>query len=325
MRIGVCAALQVDSTVHARGFLHGVYLAACTLPGIRRAELLFYDDGASAEGGARAAAAFIEAGVHAVIGHFASASAEAALAHYRSAGLPLLLPASTRAGLTRQGSTALRICASDRVLARHAAALLRGQGLQRVCLAGDDSLHGRSQLEELHEALLAAGLQPLPDWRQAQAGVYCGRLKASRAFLLEQRAAGNALPLYFTDDAASPALTARLEVPGEVSVLSFPAGMAAAALTPCQAFFGASPLLYTLETLAAFAVLEQAAQASPAPLSGPALLQTLREREFASPLGAIRFAAGENLHAQVSLWRHGGGALREHAILAPLGQDTSNQ
>jgi len=315
MRIGICAALQVDTTVHARGFLHGVLVAACALPGIRRAQLTFFDDGAGAEGGAQAADAFLRARVDAVVGHFASASAAAAIDRYEAAGIPLLLPASTRAQLTRRGGTAFRICASDDLIARHLVEVLRSHGVRRVWLDGDDSLHGRSQLEALHAALGPDAPTRLASSAGADAIVYCGRLRASRIYLETQRALGNRAPIYFTDDAASGALVAGIAAPGPVYVVSFPVRPVDAhhpAAAAYAALFHRPPLLYAMETVAAFAAIEQAANSS---LS---MLAALRTETFSTPLGRIRFVDGENRYSSVSLWHADGDELKESTTLAPL-------
>ena len=315
MRIGICAALQVGTTAHARGFLHGVLVATCALPGIRRAQLMFFDDGAGAEGGAKAADAFLRARVDAVVGHFASASAAAAIDRYEAAGIPLLLPASTRAQLTRCGGTAFRICASDNLVARHLIEVLRSHGVRSVYLDSDDSLHGHSQLEALHAALGPGEPTLLASAAGADAIVYCGRLRASRIYLETQRALGNQMPIYFTDDAASSELIAGITAPGPVYVVSFPVRPINAnhpAAAAYAALFQRPPLLYAMETVAAFSAIEQAANSS---LS---MLAALRTETFSTPLGQLQFIDGENRYSSVSLWHAAGDELKELTTLAPL-------
>jgi len=300
MRLGICAALDVRTTLHARSFLRGVYLSSHLFGSVRRAQHFYFDDGASAAGGRAAAKSFIDAKVDAVIGHFASESADAVVETYAQAGIPLILPASTCAALTEAGSTTFRVCASDRVLAQRLLTFAQGQGLARLALFADPSLHGQRQLHELEEAAKLSTIQIVQDVAQADAWVFCGRLKASRQFLVENRAAGCGLPIFFTDDAASPALVSGLEQTGTVYVVSFPiAGdlpQAQSVDLAYQRIYGEQAPVYAIETLAAFSLVDLAAR------QRRDLLDALRFEEFSTPAGPISFSNGENDHARVSLW-----------------------
>jgi branched-chain amino acid transport system substrate-binding protein len=300
MRLGICAALDVGTTLHARGFLRSVYLSSHLFPHVRRARHFYFDDGASADGGRAAARHFIDAKVDAVIGHFASDSAAAAVESYAQAGIPLILPASTCAALTDTGKTTFRICASDRLLATRLIEFAKAEGLNRLALFTDPSLHGRQQMHELHEAAQLSTVEVIDDVNNADAVVFCGRLKASRQFLVDKRANGCELPLFFTDDAASPALVEGLKRTGTVFVISFPmAGDLAEAQSfdaTYQQIYAEQAPVYAVETLAAFALVDRAAA------DQRELLDALRFDHFATPAGPVSFRDGENNHARVSLW-----------------------
>ena len=313
MRLGICAALDVGTTLHARSFLRGVYLSSHLFSNVRRARHFYFDDGANADGGRAAAKRFIEAGVDAVIGHFASESAAAVVETYAQAGIPLILPASTCAALTEDGSTTFRVCASDRVLARRLLTFAEGQGLLRLALFADPSLHGQQQLHELQHAAKLSTAKVVTDVNQADALVFCGRLKASRQFLVENRAAGCGLPLFFTDDAASPALVSGLEQTGTVYVVSFPVASdlpeAQSVDLAYQRIYGEQAPVYAIETLAAFSLVDLAAR------QRRGLLDALRFEQFSTPAGPISFSNGENDHARVSLWVYADQRTHERRLL----------
>lgn len=313
MRLGICAALDVGTTLHARSFLRGVYLSSHLFGNVRRARHFYFDDGANADGGRAAAKRFIEARVDAVIGHFASESAAAVVETYAQAGIPLILPASTCAALTEDGSTTFRVCASDRVLARRLLTFAEGQGLLRLALFADPSLHGQQQLHELQHAAKLSTAKVVTDVNQADALVFCGRLKASRQFLVENRAAGCGLPLFFTDDAALPALVSGLEQTGTVYVVSFPVASdlpeAQSVDLAYQRIYGEQAPVYAIETLAAFSLVDLAAG------QRRGLLDALRFEQFSTPAGPISFSNGENDHARVSLWVYADQRAHERRLL----------
>lgn len=314
MRLGICAALDVGTTLHARSFLRGVYLSTHLFSNVRRARHFYFDDGANADGGRAAAKCFIKARVDAVIGHFASESAAAVVESYAQAGIPLILPASTCAALTAEGRTTFRVCASDRVLAKRLLAFAQSQGLLRLMLFADPSLHGQQQLHELQGAMNLSTVQRVHDRAQADALVFCGRLKASRQFLVDNRAAGCGLPLFFTDDAASPALVSGLAQTGTVYVISFPVASdlpeAQSVDLVYQRLYGEQAPVYAIETLAAFSLVDLATQ------ERCGLLQALHSRTFSTPAGPISFSHGENRHARVSLWIYADKHVHERRLLS---------
>lgn len=314
MRLGICAALDVRTTLHARSFLRGVYLSSHLFSHVRRARHLYFDDGASAEGGRAAAQRFIEAKVDAVIGHFASESAAAVVERYAQAGIPLILPASTCAKLTEDGRTTFRVCASDRVLAKRLLSFAHEAGLHRLALFADASLHGRQQREELTEQARLSPVRIVSDRAEADALVYCGRLKASHQFLVDNRAAGCELPLFFTDDAASPALVDGVHRPGTVYVVSFPVASDLADAQQVdrvyQRVYGEQAPVYAIETLAAFSLVDAAA------CHGRDLLNALRYEQFSTPVGPVSFSNGENDHARVSLWIYADQRVHERRLLS---------
>lgn len=312
MRLGICAALEVGTTLHARSFLRGVYLSSCLFENVRRARHVYFDDKACADGGRAAAELFIGEQVDAVIGHFASESAAAVVESYAQAGIPLILPASTCAALTEDGSTTFRVCASDRVIARRLLSFAASQGLERLALFADPSLHGQRQLREL-KAATGLSTTCVDDPSQADALVFCGRLKASQQFLRDQRAAGCQLPLFFTDDAASPALVAGVNPLGTVYVVSFPVASdlpeAHAVELAYQRLHGEQAPVYAIETLAAFALVDHAVQ------QPKGMLNSLRFNHFSTPAGPISFTNGENERARVSLWVYADEHLHERRLL----------
>ncbi|HEY0290272.1 MAG TPA: ABC transporter substrate-binding protein [Pseudomonas sp.] len=312
MRLGICAALEVGTTLHARSFLRGVYLASHLFENVRRARHVYFDDNANADGGRAAAKLFIDEKVDAVIGHFASESAAAVVESYAQAGIALILPASTCAALTEDGSTTFRVCASDRVLAQQLLAFSERQGLRRLALFADESLHGQQQLHEIKAAPKLSTVL-VDDAAHADALVFCGRLKASHQFLRGQRAAGCQLPLFFTDDAASPALVGGVSQLGTVYVVSFPVACdlpeAQSVDRAYQRIFGEQAPVYAIETLAAFALVDQAVQ------QPEGLLDALRFQHFSTPTGPISFTNGENDRARVSLWVYADKRVHERRLL----------
>jgi ABC-type branched-subunit amino acid transport system substrate-binding protein len=319
MRLGICAALDVNTTLHARSFLRGVLLSSHLFENVRRARHFYVDDGATADGGRAAAKRFIHERVDAVIGHFASESAAAVVESYAQAGIPLILPASTCAALTEDGRTTFRVCASDRQLAKRLLSFAESQGFKRLAVYCDPSLHGRQQLHEVREAanLSTASLSTtvLVDTdAEADALVFCGRLKASRQFLVDKRAAGCALPLIFTDDAASPALVSGLGQTGTVYVISFPIASdlpeAQSVDLAYQRIYGEPAPVYAIETLAAFSLVDRA-------ISQPSgLLDALRYQKFSTPAGPISFTNGENDRARISLWVYADDRVHERRLLS---------
>jgi ABC-type branched-subunit amino acid transport system substrate-binding protein len=299
MRLGICAALEVSTTLHARSFLRGVFLSSHLFENVRRSRHFYFDDKANADGGRAAAELFIREKVDAVVGHFASESAAAVVETYAQAGIALILPASTCAALTQDGSTTFRVCASDRVLAQRLLEFAQSQGLKRLALFADESLHGQQQLHEL-KAVNNLSTILVDDPERADALVFCGRLKSSHRFLRECRAAGCRLPLFFTDDAASPALINGVDRVGTVYVVSFPLASdlpeAHFADRVYQRLYGEQAPVYAIETLAAFALVDRAVQ------QPKGLLDALRYQHFSTPAGPISFTNGENDRARVSLW-----------------------
>jgi hypothetical protein len=188
-----------------------------------------------------------------------------------------------------------------------------GQGLLRLALFADPSLHGQQQLHELQHAAKLSTAKVVTDVNQADALVFCGRLKASRQFLVENRAAGCGLPLFFTDDAASPALVSGLEQTGTVYVVSFPVASdlpeAQSVDLAYQRIYGEQAPVYAIETLAAFSLVDLAAR------QRRGLLDALRFEQFSTPAGPISFSNGENDHARVSLWVYADQRAHERRLL----------
>lgn len=301
MRIGFTAAFRTEVTVHARGFLQGIYLGAQLYPEIRRAEWVFYDDNASVAGGLDAAEYFIQQNVDVVIGHFASESAAAALPLYETHAIPLILPASTCASLTQRSALAFRVCASDKTLASRLVDHLTRHSVSRYALFCDESLHGRQQAAEIEALLVTQPIErmALPD--DAEVTIFCGRLKASAEYLQTLRAASLKVPVYLTDDACSDALFHGITDSGDVTIFSFPPGgeNSSAAYQQiqrhCRAYFGHDILLYTSETLSALSLISQR------DLNRRSITDLLINENFTTPGGKVSFKEGENQHAKIQI------------------------
>lgn len=148
MRTIACVAcLDPRRSVHTTTFLRAIELARDFVVA-EDVHLCLYDDQASAQGGLYAARQVIASAPHAVVGHFASASAAVAAPCYAQHGLPLFLPAATSRGLTLHYTT-YRVCDHDQDYAEWLCGELaeRGWGIEQ--LRHDGSVHGKSVVSEL--------------------------------------------------------------------------------------------------------------------------------------------------------------------------------
>lgn len=144
----------------------------------------------------------------AVIGHFNSLGALAALPVYASAGLPLILPLSTRTGLLdAHPGAALRWCPDDSAQIDRVCRAARSDGHRVLVIAHDGSPNGRGLAGEF-----AAHPDPSPPLRligdevitvPADAGiVVCGTHVGVAGHLRALRAANPTSACYVTDDCA---------------------------------------------------------------------------------------------------------------------------
>lgn len=301
MRIGFTAAFSTEVTIHARGFLQGIFLGAQMYPDIREAEWIFYDDNASVAGGLKAAEFFIRQNVDVVIGHFASESAAAALPLYKTHAIPLILPASTCASLTQRSDLVFRLCASDETLARKLVGYLTRSAVSRYALFCDESLHGRQQASEIETLLVTLPIERVALPGNAEVVIFCGRLKASAEYLKTLRSASLKVPVYLTDDAYSDALFNGISDPGEVIVFSFPPGGEQNSVEyqqvqhSCQTYFKHDLLLYTSETISALSLINHKG------LDRRSITNLLKKSNFNTPGGKVSFKTGENKHARIQI------------------------
>lgn len=301
MRIGFTAAFRTEVTIHARGFLQGIYLSSQLYPAIREAEWVFYDDNASVAGGVKAAELFMRENVDVVVGHFASESAAAALPLYKAHSIPLILPASTCASLTQRSDLAFRVCASDRTLAGKLVEHLIHRSVYRYALFCDESLHGRQQAAEIETQLATQPIERVALPEDAEVVIFCGRLKASNEYLKTLRSASQNIPVYLTDDAYSDTLFHGIPDPGEIFVFSFPPGGEKKSSTyqemqhSCRMHFQHGLLLYTSETIAALSLISQS------DLNRERITDVLLNENFNTPGGKVAFESGENIHARIQI------------------------
>jgi branched-chain amino acid transport system substrate-binding protein len=108
-----------------------------------RTIIIFADDRADPVRAAQVARRFIDRGVDVVVGHFNSDCAETAAALYAPAGIPLILPASTRPSLTG-GPMVFRICPNDHDQTAAISHFMHEQGLERGAIWTDGSRYGMS-------------------------------------------------------------------------------------------------------------------------------------------------------------------------------------
>ncbi|MBA2672104.1 ABC transporter substrate-binding protein [Ramlibacter sp.] len=136
--------------------IRGAVAAFATAPDL---EFQLVDDQADPAVAARVAAMVVQGGADVVIGHFNSDCARTAMPIYRSAGIPLLLPASTAAGLA-DGQGVFRLCADEVQQVHEIAIFLRETlGGRRLSVWSDGSAYAH----RLRRVLEAATGRTLPD------------------------------------------------------------------------------------------------------------------------------------------------------------------
>lgn len=161
--------------------------AAARHPGVRWE---FHDDRGDQVVAARIAAGVVTGGYAAVIGHFNSLGARASLPLYASAGLPVVLPLSTRPGLADGYRNAVQWCPDDLDQVAALRLVAATHGVRRLGVRHDGTDYGRGMAELFGGEADGDGL------------VVCGTHHGSAARARELRADGFAGPLYFTDDCA---------------------------------------------------------------------------------------------------------------------------
>ena len=141
--VGIAGPLTGERSAHAP-LLH----RACTRLRLAGVIPVLLDDQADPATAVRAAHRFVASGVSAVIGHFNSACADATRWIYRDAGISLMLPASSKSGLTDLEGV-FRLCPTDaeqaRLLWRSAAGIPR----ENVEIVVDGSPYSDRLLEKV--------------------------------------------------------------------------------------------------------------------------------------------------------------------------------
>jgi branched-chain amino acid transport system substrate-binding protein len=161
-RIGLAAPLEGALALLGQQMRDGAEVAA-RLAGH---EVLVEDDACTAEGGRRAARAFVEAEVRIVTGFLCSEAIEAALPILGKAGIPVVTQGVRNNGLTdrRKRSGWLVWRAAPRADAEHAAVagifVARWRG-ELFAIVDDGTIHGRELAESLRLAAELAGLEPV--------------------------------------------------------------------------------------------------------------------------------------------------------------------
>lgn len=307
LTVGLTAILDPRRTAHARTFLRGIVMAINTMPDVAALRFVTADDGASGARAIEVAEGFVRGGVDLVVGHFSSDAALTAAGVYERHGVPLLLPASTADKVTRGTTVAFRVCPSDTLLARRLVAFVGTEGWSRISVEADPSLHGRHLAEEIRAGAARAGLDLTDDPWAADAAVFAGRLEESAAYLAGRRSEGYRRPIVLTDDAASPALLARVPDAGTVAVIGFVAASMIDGTGPIagahRVSYGEEPAVYFLETVAALTIAAQLSR-----MQGDRL-KHLRNGRFATVLGEMSFEGGECRNPPHALWQARDGRL----------------
>ncbi len=310
LKVGVSALFDPSVTPHARTFLRALAVAADQFPEVAALQTVFLDDGAEPARARDVAQRFLGDGVEVVVGHFSSDAAQAAAGLYAQAGVPLLTPAATLSALTRHWPNVFRLCPPDASLARRLVDFACAEGWRRCSVECDASAHGRELAREIRCEAGKAGVWVPTGPAGAEVAVFAGRLAASRQYLIDKRTGGHTGPIVLTDDAASPHLLAGLLDMGSVFVLSFspPRGEHDGMRRVLRAhfsMFGSEPHVYFVESVAALALA-----AALRDHDAEDRLRLLQDRAIVTPVGSLRFHAGELAQASHTVWRAEAGQLR---------------
>jgi branched-chain amino acid transport system substrate-binding protein len=305
--IGFVAPLSSGEAVVAVPMLEAVVRGAAAADGVARplgatVEVRPLDDhrdpARAAELVGRLAA---DPSVIGVVGPKNSGCARAAIPVARAAGLPLLLPAATADDLCRLGGGwVFRLCATDAATADAAAALCLRLGVGRLAVIADATPYGAGLAAGVAEAARAAGIEVggRLDGRDA---VFHAMGEVEQAEAIRAARAGG----------FQGALLGAEGGPGaELPALAGGAAEGAFELYAGTPAPGATTV-YAAEAEDAARLLVEAAAASlagSAPGSGSVDRERLRAALAVSELdgrsGRVAFtAAGERVHAAVSLWR----------------------
>ncbi|MEI7375995.1 ABC transporter substrate-binding protein [Dickeya chrysanthemi] len=258
-RIACVACLDVRRSVHTTTFLRAVELAQSELlPD--NVELRLFDDGASADGARQAIQQVMDWKADAVVGHFASASADVAAPYYAQHQRPLFLPAAT-AHLLTEHATTYRLCDSDKDYGRWLQQLMIQQAWLPALITHDGSLHGASVAGQIDGAMETV----FPQVLKTNTTVFSGSYSASLDYAVTwAKQSTEQARLILTDDAWSAALVPELLARGVslparhiyvAGLQPLPVGDAAMRIRAIwRRRWGDEPGCYFWETLAALEV-----------------------------------------------------------------------
>lgn len=257
IRLACVACMDERRSVHTPTYLRAVELAQeLLLP--EQATVRLFDDGASAEGAARAAQAIVAWAPDAIVGHFASSAAAVAAPLYAQHHLPLFLPAATAKHLTHYPTT-WRLCDNDEDYAAWLRQRFKRQDRLPLFISDDGSVHGKSVTQHLSGIASTGG----PD--RARTTFYAGSYRHALAWTIRwaQQAPEDA-HLILGDDAWSAELVPALLSAGidlstrqifVAAVMAQPVGKQAEAITTAwRQRWDGLPGCYFWETLAALQV-----------------------------------------------------------------------
>ncbi|WP_217564592.1 alpha/beta hydrolase fold domain-containing protein [Vibrio cholerae] len=255
LRIACVACLDPQKSVHTVTFLRALELFEELMPQV---EFRRYDDSADPTVAADVCQEIIDDNVDVVVGHFLSDAAEVAAPEYAKANIPLLLPAATRDGLTRNETT-YRVCDSESGYVPWLKEQLNIRGKHIVSVERDASLHAQG---------LNLALSPQIDVSVQSEGafsMYVGKYQSCIDYLKAKMEKVGALgSVLLSDDAFSPKLIEELQalevdLPSSeiwIAALSpIPRGhIAETLLTRYKDRFGGTPGSYFWETIAALEI-----------------------------------------------------------------------
>lgn len=262
LTLGFSACLDERRSAHARSFSRAVQLACEWVAANLAIEIvpLWVDDGASHEGGARAAREIVRSNVRAVVGHFASAAAAAAMPVYSEREVAAYLPAATAASL-RSYRCVRRLCDADDDYAHWIRSVLTGQAWRKVAVLGDGSTHA----ESVRAALQREWPEGIAEAERAEAVLFSGMLATTLEFVNSRGLAGDRRPLLVTDDAQAEDFARAVQDRARefpLYVLGFvvrpTTAQAAAFERVYRDRWGCAPGIYFYETVSAVQVAVQA-------------------------------------------------------------------
>ena len=299
--IGVSARL--NGSVHSPTFKRAIEMAMNDHPAYNP-ELIWANDQASLEGGFNAATQLRTSEVALVIGHYASAAARGALPVYREAGIPLLLPAATADGLTKDFSNAFRLCSSDTKLANYMYRYLFPRYRDgKIAILEDGSVHGHC-LSGILRSWFAGMATPNIE-ADTTAIIFTGSYANSIQFVEQCRREGCSLPVYLTDDVVHTDIINDLwEAAGEIFIFGYAAASsypsAKAVTERYHALYGSYPQTYFLQT---YAAMQIAFACSVERGFGRAKIDRLTTGTWETVLGETNFVNQECQKEMFSLWK----------------------